>query len=275
MSRGTPSVLSFLMVAVLGSVPAQAQAQVPQRTVDVYAAGSLRAAFEDLGKAFEKEHAIKVKSTFGASGLLKDRIVAGESPQVFASANMEHPEALVVVGRAPSVSTFARNALCVLATPSFSLQGKSLALRLLDADVRVGTSTPKADPSGDYAFSMFDRIESSGAAGPGSAAALKAKALQLTGGPTSPAPPPGRNVYGELVATGQADAFVTYCTNATAARREHGALQVLAVPEAINVSARYGLALLEPGNEEAQTYTQFLLGRKGQAILEVHGFMAP
>ena len=122
---------------------------------------------------------------------------------------------------------------------------------------------------------MFDRIESSGAAGPGSAAALKAKALQLTGGPDSPAPPPGRNVYGELVATGQADAFVTYCTNATAARREHGALQVLAVPEAINVSARYGLALLEPANADARTYTQFLLGPKGQAILAAHGFMAP
>ena len=43
---------------------------------------------------------IKVKPTFGASGLLKDRIVAGESPQVFASANMEHPEALVAAGRA-------------------------------------------------------------------------------------------------------------------------------------------------------------------------------
>ena len=203
------------------SATAPAQAQTSQRTVDVYAAGSLRAAFEDLARAFEKEHALKVKPTFGASGLLKDRIVAGESPQVFASANMEHPEALVAAGRAPSVSAFARNALCVLATPSFSLQGKSLALRLLDADVRVGTSTPKADPSGDYAFTLFERIESSGAAGPGSAAALKAKALQLTGGPGSPAPPPGRNVYGELVAGGQADAFVTYCTNATAARREH------------------------------------------------------
>ena len=82
-------------------------------------------------------------------------------------------------------------------------------------------------------------------------------------------------MYGELVASGQADAFVTYCTNAIAARRDHGALQVLAVPEAINVSARYGLALLDPANADAQTYTQFLLGPKGQAILAVHGFMAP
>jgi len=273
MSPGAPLRLVCLLVVVFGVMSAQAQA--PQRSLEVYAAGSLRAAFDELAQAFQQAHAIAVKPTFGASGLLKDRILAGESPQVFASASMEHPEALVAAGRAPSVSAFARNALCVLAAPSFSLQGKSLPLRLLDAEVRVGTSTPKADPSGDYAFTMFERIESSGAAGPGSAAALKAKALQLTGGPVSPAPPPGRSVYAELVATGQVDAFVTYCTNATAARREHAALQVLAVPEAINVSARYGLALPGPGSADARTYAQFLLGPKGQAILAAHGFSPP
>ena len=118
-------------------------------------------------------------------------------------------------------------------------------------------------------------IESSGTAGPGSAAALKAKALQLTGGPGSPAPPAGRNVYGELVAGSQADAFVTYCTNAIAARREHPFLQVLEVPAEINVWSRYGLALLEPAGADAQAYAQFLIGPKGQAVLAVHGFMAP
>ena len=261
-----------LSVAALGATSSQAQSVPP--TVAVYAAGSLRAALTDVARAFEHDHPAQVTMTFGASGLLKDRIVAGESPQVFASANMEHPEALVAAGRAAAVSAFARNALCVLATPAFSLRGKTLTLRLLDADVRVGTSTPKADPSGDYAFRMFDRIESSGAAGPGSAAALKAKALQLTGGPDSPAPPPGRNVYGELVATGQADAFITYCT-ATLARREHAKLQVLTVPEAVNVSARYGLALLGPVSADARAYMQFLLGPKGQDILASHGFSAP
>ena len=273
MGLNTLSRVACLLVAALGAVAAHAQGT--PRTVEVYAAGSLRAAFNELSRAFEQDRAVKVNLTFGASGLLKDRIVGGESPHVLASANMEHPEALVAAGRAAAVTAFARNALCVLATPAFSLRGKALALRLLDADVRVGTSTPRADPSGDYAFSMFDRIESSGAAGPGSAAALKAKALQLTGGPDSPAPPPGRNVYGELVATGQADAFITYCTNATLARREHAALQVLPVADLINVSARYGLALLGPVNADARDYTQFLLGPKRQAILASHGFSAP
>ncbi len=269
-------VLGAAIGLAMSSSAAQAQASGPgPGPVSVYAAGSLRAALTDVGQAFEQAHQVTVAMTYGASGLLRDRIVAGEAPQVFASANMEHPETLAAAGRTLAVSAFARNALCVLATPAFSLQGKTLAQRLLDADVRVGTSTPKADPAGDYAFSFFDRIESTGAAGPGSAAALKDKALQLTGGPSSPPPPPGRNVYGVLVAAGQADAFITYCTNATLARREQPLLQVLQMPESINVSARYGVALMRPSSADASAYVQFLLGPKGQAILGSHGFSPP
>jgi EAL domain-containing protein (putative c-di-GMP-specific phosphodiesterase class I) len=44
---------------------------------------------------------------------------------------------------------------------------------------------------------------------------------------------------------------------------------------AINVSARYGLALPGPGSADARTYAQFLLGPKGQAILAAHGFSPP
>jgi len=213
--------------------------------------------------------------TYAASGLLKDRILAGEAPQLFASANMEHPQAVVAAGKAVALAAFARNALCVLATPTFSLQGKPLAQRLLDTDVRLATSTPKADPAGDYAFTMFERIESSGAAGAGSAAALKAKALQLTGGPNSAPPPPGRNVYGVLVAANQADAFVTYCTNAAQAKREVPTLQVLPVPDAINVSAVYGMAAMNGANADGRAWAQFVLGPQGQAILASHGFSAP
>ncbi len=241
----------------------------------VYAAGSLRMALTEVAEAFEQDHGIRIALTFGASGLLKDRIMAGEDPQVFASANMEHPEGLLAAGKAVAVAAFARNTMCVLAAPWFSLQGKPLALRLLDDDVRLGTSTPRSDPSGDYAFDVFERIEATGAAGTGSAASLKRKSLQLTGAPDLPRPTTGRSIYGELVATGQADAFLTYCTNAFLARSEQPGLQVLPVPAAINISARYGLALLAPVPAAARAYADYLLGTRGQAILSSHGFSAP
>jgi ABC-type molybdate transport system substrate-binding protein len=268
-----PSTLTA-MIVLLGCTAA-ATAQTARDDLTVYAAGSLRAAMTDLARAFERETPTTVKLTFGASGLLKDRIEGGEAAQVFASANMSHPEALRASGKAEAVSPFARNALCVLASSTFSLQGKALAQRLLDSDIRVGTSTPRADPSGDYAFQMFERIESTGAASPGSASALKAKALQLTGGPTSPQPPAGRNLYGMLVEQGKADVFVTYCTNAAEAKQQFTSLQVLPIPDAINVSAVYGMATVQPAGPTARAFVNFVISPAGQKILGAFGFSAP
>lgn len=285
MSRGLTGLLAAgllpLCAAAQSAAPAAAAppaaAPAAEAVLSVAAAGSLRSAMTDLARAFEARapREATVKLGFGASGLLKERIVGGEAVQVFASANMNHPQELVSAGKAERVVPFARNALCALAAPTFSLQGKPLAQRLLDGDVRVGTSTPKADPAGDYAFEMFERIERTGAGAPGSAQQLKAKALQLAGGPQHAPPPPNRNVYGVLMAEGQADVFITYCTNATIAQREVPSLQILPVPEAINVSALYGIAAIRPVSAGAQRFVDFVTGEGGQQILRSHGFSAP
>src|SRR5215468_7962418 len=80
------------------------------------------------------------------------------------------------------VRVFARNELCALVREGLTVSSETLLDVLLDPKVRLGTSTPKADPSGDYAFALFAKAE---ALKPGAKAALEAKALQLTGGPAS------------------------------------------------------------------------------------------
>lgn len=240
----------------------------------VYAAGSLRDALTDIARAFEQaQPGHHVELTFGASGLLRDRIAAGEHVDVFASANMEHPQAIVAAGQAGSARRFARNALCALVSPRVEVTPNTLVDRMLDATVKLGTSTPKADPSGDYAWLMFERIEQQGRVG--AYLALSRKALQLTGGPNSPAPPAGRSAYGALVADGQADIFITYCTNATLARAERPELGTVAVPAAINVSADYGVATTVGAAAHAQSFVAFMLAPAGQAILARHGFSPP
>ena len=42
-----------------------------------------------------------------------------------------------------------------------AITSRNLLERMLDKDVKVGTSTPKADPSGDYAFEVFRKAEAS------------------------------------------------------------------------------------------------------------------
>jgi molybdate transport system substrate-binding protein len=240
----------------------------------VYAAGSLRAALTRIAHDFEAgPRGTPVRLVFGAAGLLRTRLEAGEPADVYASANLVHPQALADAGRAGAVQCFARNRLCVLAAPGFALGRATLVERLLDPAVRLGTSTPGADPSGDYAFELFDRFEASGSA-PGTAAALKAKALRLTGA-GQPRPPLAGNVYGAIVAAGWADAFVTYRTNAAVACRERRGLQVFEIPAAVDVMAVYGLTVLQGGAEQAGAFAAHVLSEAGQARLRELGFAPP
>jgi ABC-type molybdate transport system substrate-binding protein len=55
-------------------------------TIQLYAAGSLRLALTDVAKAYEATSGNKVEAKWGASGLLKNEIVAGAKTDVFASA---------------------------------------------------------------------------------------------------------------------------------------------------------------------------------------------
>jgi molybdenum ABC transporter molybdate-binding protein len=106
----------------------------------VYAAGSLRAPLTDLAREFESATGNSVTLTFGASGLLRDRIDSGERVDVFASANMEHPQSLATLGWASRVERFARNRMCVLAAPNIEITTETALTTMLDPRVKVGTS---------------------------------------------------------------------------------------------------------------------------------------
>lgn len=62
------------------SAPAAGTAPAPP---SVQAAGSLRAAPTEAAQAFERQSGTKVALAFGASGPLKDRLVAGKHADVF------------------------------------------------------------------------------------------------------------------------------------------------------------------------------------------------
>jgi ABC-type molybdate transport system substrate-binding protein len=242
---------------------------VSAQEVRLYAAGSLRGVMNEIGAAFQQQTGTRVTGEFGSSGLLRDRLAKGEAADVFASANMEHPQALAQGGRAGPVRMFARNRLCALAAPAAKATTDNLLERMLDPALKLATSTPKADPSGDYAWALFARAE---AVKPGARAALEARALKLTGGPDSPPPPKDRSVYGMLVADGKADIFLTYCTNAVVAQREQPALQVVQVPSALSVGADYGLTVLQGAGPQGAAFAAFVLSAPAQAILARHGF---
>jgi molybdate transport system substrate-binding protein len=240
-------------------------------TVQLHAAGSLKGALTDVAKAYEASTGSKVEAKYGPSGLLKNEITGGARADVFASANMEHPQALHDEKKSGPVIRFARNKLCALVRPGLALDSASLLKHMLDPNVKLGTSTPKADPSGDYAFEVFRKAD---AIKPGAQAVLEKKALQLTGGAASATPPSGRTAYGWHVAEGRADIFLTYCTNALAAQKEDSRQQIVPLPDSLAVGADYGLTVMSEASSAARQFAEFIMSSQGQQILVSHGFTA-
>jgi molybdenum ABC transporter molybdate-binding protein len=261
-------VLLLIVWAMATTMVGSATASEPIR---LYAAGSLRAALTEVAAAFEHASGTKIEAKYGASGLLRDEIVAGARTDVFASANMEHPQALALSGKSGPVVLFARNHLCALVRAGIAVEAETLLDKMLDSGIKLATSTPKADPSGDYAWEVFGKAD---ALKRGSFAILERKALQLTGGP-SPSTTGNRNVYGALAAEGKADIFLTYCTNAKAAAQENPGQHVVALPPALAVGADYGLTVMSDASPAAYRFAMFILSQDGQRILAEHGFAAP
>ena len=254
-----------------GAAPVKAPAAGAD-PVQVYAAGSLRDALTEIARDHEARTGQKVVLTFAASGLLRERIEQGAPAQVFASADTKHPQRLANQGQWQAPVVFTRNTLCALAQGTVAVTSDTLLSTILQPQVRLGISTPKADPAGDYAWALFQKAD---ALQPGATARLEAKALQLTGGAQSAQAPAGRNTYAWVMEQNRADVFLTYCTNAVAARAEVPSLQVVAVPEALQVGAAYGLTVRAGASAQAQAFAQAVLQPPAQAVFRRLGFAAP
>ena len=137
------------------SMPLSASAD----SLKLYAAGSLKAALDDVVGSYEKTYKTNVTTKFGPSGLLRKAIEDGENTDIFASADMAHPEKLASIGWGGPVVLFARNQLCALAQPDVEITTDNFLDTLMNKDVKVGIATPKADPSGDYAWELFKKSD--------------------------------------------------------------------------------------------------------------------
>jgi molybdate transport system substrate-binding protein len=246
-----------LFCSTVGAMTGTARAVDP---VKVFAAGSLRDAFNAIAVAAGD----KVDFTFGPAGVLRERIEKGEAADLFASANMEHPQALAAAGKAGPVSRFARNAICAITLPGAGFTTDNLIARMLDPKVKLAIFSPGADPSGDYALRVFERVDTMQ---PGAGVILKAKAKPLLGGREAAKTPPGQNPIVYYLRAGDADLFLGYCTIGKGPGGKQ--FETVALPAPIGIAVDYGLTVL---HDRAAKLAAFILSEKGQAILARFGF---
>lgn len=230
----------------------------------IHAAGSLRSSIDDVVKQFELKTGIHFDIVYGPSGKLRDDIAAGKTVGVFASASTEHTEALVKEGFLKDSSIFARNSMCLLAAPDVNIDQVNLIDKMLDPATKLGTSTPKMDPGGDYAWMLFQNIEK---IRPGTYSQLDTKAQKLVGNPSIPA----RSVL-DLLRNHEVDLFVTYCSYAQETASKTPGITWKKFPASINVEATYGIGAAKAPDLQSDQLVRFILSGEGQKILGLHGF---
>jgi molybdate transport system substrate-binding protein len=262
-------ILTIVWACVCAGMLTGANAAEPaEAPIKVFAAGSLTGALTAVIKAYQEKTGVQVQAEFGPAGLLRERIEGGERPDIFASANMAHPQSLADKGEATPPVVMARNRICAKALPGFGLTTANLFERLLDPKtVGIGTSTPKADPGGDYAWMVFARADR---ARPGAGKALEAKARQLVGGKHNPPVPAGQDAMAYFFHRHEIDISLGYCSSRSTEPDPN--FTTVELPPELAVTADYGLSVL--GHREAALrFALFVMSPEAQHLIGLYGFM--
>jgi ABC-type molybdate transport system substrate-binding protein len=244
-----------------------------QTSVTLYASGILRGALSEIAQAFSREHNISIKIEFDHSALLQKRLLNGEHSDIFVSVDMENPTVWLKANKSSPVVNFIRNKMCAIVKPSFKVTPNNLLDWMLNPEIRLGTSTPNEDASGDYAQEIFRKAEK---VQPGSFHELNQKALRLVGGRNSPVVPKGKNEIAYFITeTQQVDIFLSYRTDARLAVLAAPSMQIVELPEHLAVKANYGMTLMNNARSYGVMLAMYILSQNGQQILTKYGFDSP
>jgi ABC-type molybdate transport system substrate-binding protein len=234
----------------------------------VIAAGSLKEPLTAIFSDYGKQNGTTFSAEWGPSGLLRDRLKAGEAFDIFASAAL--PQALTDAGLSGPSVMFVRNALCVVTHAGSPLETGNLVETLLQPEIRIGTSTPGADPSGDYTWELFHKVDR---VRPGAFYILSKKAQQLFGGPTNSAPVNGRSPALVALDEKRIDLFISYCSGAQQAAKEASTYKSVALPPQLVVGAEYGLTVSRKAQPAAADFALYLVSPAGQRSLQAFGLV--
>ncbi|GEC17106.1 molybdate ABC transporter substrate-binding protein [Nitrobacter winogradskyi] len=272
----------FTLVAI-GTSRAGAQEQPREQMLPlrVFAAGSTRGVLAAIADDYTKATGQRFELTFGPAGLLLDRIRKEGGADVYVSANMRHPQRLFQEGAGTHPVIFARNRLCVTGRSELGLTQDTLLDKLLAPSIKIGTSTPGADPGGDYAQEFFDRAETVRA---GAKERLVKNARQLVGGPTSPKLPAGETAVHYFFSRHEADVFIGYCSSHTkieikTEKPSDVVTTRIEVPRPLTMPINYGLTVLVTSENKdrgkaAYRFALYLMSPEAQRRLPEYGFLA-
>lgn len=226
----------------------------------VFAAASLREAFEEARAAFASETGATTAFNFAGSQQLAAQLRQGARADVFASADETRMDDLILAKLvdAGSVKTIARNRLVAIQP-----QGKTASFRDLgNPGIKIVIADP-AVPAGSYTRIVLENLARDPAFGDSFRRGFEANVVSLE---TSV-----RSVLAK-VALGEADAGIVYRSDLHSADGKK--VTAIDIPPMANVEALYPAAPLRdaPHPALAGRFVDFLVSDRGREILAKHGF---
>jgi len=218
----------------------------------VYAAASLKGAFDELATDFEQQHpSLDVQPiTYDGSSTLATQIIEGAPADVFASADEKNMQKVVDAGLASAPELFASNTL-VLVVPAGNPGGVTGLDDLADPDLTVVLCAAEV-PCGAASTTLLSNA--------GVTASVDSYEQNVTAVLTK-------------VAAGEADAGLVYVTDA-ATTDDVDTVEVDGTDAVVN---HYPIAALSGSSnaDAADVFVAFVLGDDGREVLASFGFGAP
>jgi molybdate transport system substrate-binding protein len=228
--------------------------------ITVFAAASLRDVFSDLERAWEAEHAgADMTVAYDGSNVLAAQIAEGAPADVFASADLMRPTALLESGSAVgSVVPFARNGIALVVPNDNDRVGSPDDLG--EAGVSI-VAAGRGVPITSYADEALRQLAQTMAEPAAFVDAVTANVVSRED-----------NVRAALakVELGEGDAAFVYQTDASSSED----VREVPLPAAVSVSAEYG-AVQVSDRAAAADFLEWLTGPAATGILADAGFEMP
>lgn len=260
---GAPAATLVLTAALLLAGCTGARGGSADR-LTVFAAASLGPVMTEVERAYESVVGdLDVVVSTGSSAALATQIREGAPADVFLSADLTNPQALVESGQATgAVVPFAGNRLTVI-VPRGDPAGVDSPADLARPGVRI-IAAGEAVPISRYATQLVDRLADLPGAPAGFADSYLANVVSRED-----------DVAAVLskIALGEGDAAIVYATDA--ARAED--IEEVPVPAEANVTATYGAVVVADPERDAaaRAFLDWLAGADGRAVLDAAGFEPP
>lgn len=232
--------------------------------VSVYAAASLRDALQAAAEDYEAAApGIDVVVSADSSAALRAQIVQGATPDLFLSADVTTPKALVDAGLAegPPIP-FAQNELAIV-VPASNPAGINSPAELARPGVKI-IAAGEAVPITAYAAGLITDLGQRSDYPTGFADAYEANIVTRED-----------NVAGAMakISLGEGDAAIVYRTDAAAASD----VRIVPIPEGVTTRTTLAGVMIDdaPHRAEGQAFFDWLRGPDGQAVLARFGFLPP